>query len=341
MAISDYMDLKNDTTNNGKLSLWGYTKKALDIALHPSSVSESYSIGDALAFYYKAAIIPAIAAAVLGFLLFFAFGSLAFGIFSIFDTLLGGIVAVAGVVIGLVGAAMGLAYILLFIPIGIIVDGAIYHFFAKTLFKLWKNDISKTITATMYATFPAMLLVWAFFIPILGMVVAIVVSIWSFIILIISMARQQQVSGWRAFGGILISSIVLGIIIVVIEFIFLLPFSTGIAGPAIGSSYCIANPGFLCLNGSFSNGVISAEVGQSIGVNMMKSRLFFVPSGQSLSASDPSYYIGNLSSGSLVNVKIAGVKAVNNVVVGNLTLEYYTSVSQSTPYIKNLAYYES
>ena len=326
------MGLKNSATSNKGLSFWGYTKKALDIALHPSSVNQSYGVGDAIAFYYKAALIPAIAAAVLGFVLLFAFGSVALGIFGVFKDF--GIASYAPALMGIIGAVLGLAYVLLFIPIGIIVDGAIYHFFAKTLFKLWKNDISKTITATMYAAFPAMLLMWAFFIPILGMVVAIVAGIWSFIILIISMARQQQVSGWRAFGGILISGIVLSIIVIAIGFIFLLPLLSSIS-PAI-SSYCIPNSGFVCSNASFSNGVISASVFQSTGINMIKSRLFFVPSGQSLSASDPSYYIGNFSSGSLVKVKIAGVKAVNNAAVGNLTLEYYTSVSQSTPYIKNL-----
>ncbi|OJT94392.1 Yip1 domain protein [Candidatus Micrarchaeum sp.] len=328
------MGLTNGATNNKGLSFWGYTKKALDIALHPSSVNQSYGVGDAIAFYYKAAIIPAIAAAVLGFVLLFAFGSIALGIFGAFSPFLSGIAAYAPALMGIFGAVLGLAYVLLLIPIGIIVDGAIYHFFAKTLFKLWKNDISKTITATMYATFPAMLLMWAFFIPILGEVVAIVASIWSFIVLIISMARQQQVSGWRAFGGILISGIVLSIIIVAIEFIFLLPVLSS-TSPAI-SSYCIPNTGFVCSNTSFSNGVISAGVAQSTGISMIKSRLFFVPFGQNLSTVDPSYYIGNFSTNSLVKVKIGGVKEVNNSVLGNLTLEYYTSISQSTPYIKVL-----
>jgi hypothetical protein len=333
------MGLKNGTTGNKGLSLWGYTKKALDIALHPGSVNQSYSIGDAIAFYYKAAIIPAIAAAVLGFLLLFAFGSLALGIFGAFSTFMSGIMAYAPVLMGAIGAVIGLAYVLLFIPIGIIVDGAIYHFFAKTLFKIWKNDISKTITATMYATFPAMLLMWAFFIPVLGEIIAIAASVWSFIVLIISMARQQQVSGWRAFGGILISAIVLGIIVFAVELAFLLPVfnSYSIGGP--GTAYCIPNTGFLCMNTSFSNGVISAKVGQSIGINMMKSRIFFVPSGQNFSASDPSYYIGNLSDAAIVEVKISGVKEINNSVEGNLTLEYYTSVSQATPYIKTLGSY--
>ena len=325
------MGLKNSATSNKGLSFWGYTKKALDIALHPSSVNQSYGVGDAIAFYYKAALIPAIAAAVLGFVLLFAFGSLALGIFSVFKDF--GIAAYAPALMGIIGAVLGLAYVLLFIPIGIIVDGAIYHFFAKTLFKLWKNDISKTITATMYAAFPAMLLMWAFFIPILGIVVAIVASVWSFIVLIISMARQQQVSGWRAFGGILISGIVLGIIMAALEFIFLLPV---LSSTSQISSYCSPNTGFVCSNTSFSNGFISADVAQSTGISMIKSRLFFVPFGQNLSTADPSYYIGNFSNNSLVKVKIGGVKEVNNSVLGNLTLEYYTSISQSTPYIKAL-----
>ena len=72
---------------------------------------------------------------------------------------------------------------------------------------------------------------------------------------------------------------------------------------------------------------------------MMKSRVFFVPFGQNFSTSDPSYYIGNLSSGKIAVINISGVKEVNNSVTGNLTLEYYTSISQTTPYIKVLGSY--
>ncbi|MEM0154642.1 MAG: hypothetical protein QW814_02300 [Methanothrix sp.] len=331
------MSLANSMVNKKNLSLWGSTKKALDIALHPGSVNQSYRIGDAIAFYYKAAIIPAIAAAILGFVLLFAFGSIALGIFGALSTILGGILEYAPALMGIIGAVIGLAYVLLLIPIGIIIDGAIYHFFAKTLFKIWKNDVSKTITATMYASFPVMLLLWAFFIPLFGEIVAIAASVWSFIILIISMARQQQVSGWRAFGGILISVVILSIIVIAIEVpVLLVVHSYTSLSP---SSSCIANSGFICNDTSFSNGVISATVGQDTGINMMKSKLFFVPSGQNFSTSDPYYYIGNLSNGNTTTVSISGVKEVNNTVFGNLTLEYYTSISQSTPYIKALGLY--
>lgn len=324
------------TSANG-MSFLDYTKKALDIALHPGNINESYSVGDALAFYYKAAVIPAIAAAVLGFLLLFALGSIALGLFSYLSNILG-IAALGGVLLGIVGAVIGLAYVLLFIPIGIVLDGAIYHFFAKTLFKLWNKDISKTITATMYGAFPEMLFIWAIFIPIIGPIVLFAAGIWSLVVLIISMARQQGVSGWRAFGGILISGIILGVIIMVLEFAVIATIGVGIAHAA---SYCLPNPGFVCSGASFSSGTLKATMGQSLGIKMMKATVFFVPFGTNLSTSDPAYYIGNLSSGATAPITISRINEINGTTFGNLTVEYYTSISQTTPYVKNVATFGS
>jgi len=321
------------------MSFLDYTKKALNIALHPGSINDSYSVGDALVFYYKAAVIPAIAAAVLGFLLLFILGTIGLGAFSTFTSTLSGLAALGGVLLGIIGAVIGLAYVLLFIPIGIIIDGAIYHFFAKTLFRLWTKDISKTITATMYATIPVMLFVWTIFIPIIGYIVLVAASVWSFIVLIIAMARLQQVSGWRAFGGILIASIVIAIIAVVIEFTLFAIAFTSLYNTGVGyaSSYCIPNSGFACANETFANGVLKADIAQATGTNMMKASIFFVPSGTNLSASDPSYYLGNFRNTGFAPITISGIRETNNNVSGNLTLEYYTSVSQTTPYVKNVA----
>jgi len=148
------------------------------------------------------------------------------------------------------------------------------------------------------------------------------------------MARQQQVSGWRAFGGMLISGIVIGVIVAIIEFAVLAVVGTSTSH--IGSS-CIAQSGFVCSKPVFSNGVFTATIGQSTGSEMFKSRVFFVPLGQNLSTSDPSYYVGNLTSGSIASISINGIKETNNTVFGNLEIEYYDSVSQKTPYTGTVA----
>ncbi len=252
--------------------------------------------------------------------------------------------AAGSIIFGLIGAALGLAYVLLLIPISIIIDGAIYQLFAKILFKIWNKDISKTITALTYASFPAMLFVWALFIPVVGIVIDIIIAIWSFIVLIISLARQQGISGWRAFGGIFVSGIILAVIIIVIELAVLVPLLS-IAHPSASTSYlsasCVPASSFICLKPSYSNGVLKAEIGQSTGADMFNAQLFFVSAGENFSASDPSYYIGGLSSESLVNASIPGISEINGSVQGNLTLEYYNSVSQKTPYIKNIAIFFS
>ncbi|MCL5404827.1 MAG: hypothetical protein M1125_03250 [Candidatus Marsarchaeota archaeon] len=310
-------------------SFLDYTKSAFYIIMHPGSVSDTYGVGDALIFYYKASILPAILAAIVGGLLGYAFGSLAF---SGLATLSKGIALLhlAAPVLALMAAVYGLAYVLIFIPIGIVINAAVYQFFAKILFKIWKKDISRTLTAIMYSALPIALFFWLSFIPVIGLIVIMALAVWEFIILIISLARQQGISGWRAFGGILVSGVVLAIIIFVIDFALLYA-----ATPTLYSvsPTCIQNSGFLCTQTSYSNGVFRAGIGQAITAKMLNARVFYVPNGTSFSSSDPSYYVGTLQSLQLANISIyVGSKALD----GNLTIEYDTVVGQTTPYVKTL-----
>jgi len=323
--------------SNKSLSLIDYTKKALDIALHPGKVNESYNnIGDALTFYYKAAIIPAIAAAVLGFILLFAVGSLGLGLFA---SILGGFAALGGIIFGLVGAIFILAYILVLVPISIVINAAIYQLFAKRIFKIWNKPLPKTLTAVMFAAFPVMLLFWTIFIPIAGEIILIAAGIWSFIILIISMARQQQVSGWRAFGGILVSGIILSVIVAAIELPILFVVGPSVT-PALASA-CIPSTGFICSNFVYAHNAISAEIGQTTGATMYKAEVFFVGSGSNFSTADPSFYIGTLNTDGTVHMSISnvaiGYNKTSGLYGGNLVLEYYSSISQTTPYVKDIA----
>ncbi|MCL4373960.1 MAG: hypothetical protein M1360_04820 [Candidatus Marsarchaeota archaeon] len=170
-------------------------KKALGIMRHPSSVKTPMSMLDALSFYYGASIIPLIAVIVVGLVLSFAIG--------------------AGLLL-LTYLVLPVLELLVIVPIGIIVDAALYQLFAVRLFKVWHKPYNNTLTATTFAVFPSIMLLWGYNIPVVGSAFSIVAAIWAFIILIISMANMQQVSGLRAFGGLLLTGVIIGIIVLLV-----------------------------------------------------------------------------------------------------------------------------
>jgi len=227
------------------MDIVGGFKKGLDAAINPDKKS-SMGIGDALTFYYKAAIIPLILAIVLG----------SIGAYLIKPSLV------------LLIIPLALVYILILIPIGLLIDAAIYQFFDKILFKVFKGDISKTFTAMMYSVMPS--LIFSFILlPILllgisvlstqfanisalgltpslttssssvpvtspfsellasGALIVFIVLIefasfiictWGSVVLVVSLSKLQKISIGRAIGALILPVVVISIILLIIIF---------------------------------------------------------------------------------------------------------------------------
>ncbi len=194
-----------------ELSLIESTKAAFSFIFNPESFNGHYCVGDAIIFYYKATIIPAIITALLYALMGFAFASYISTMIQKFTGFL--ILPLLGSILGFI---FGVVYLLILIPLGIIINSAIVHLFSKIIFRVFNKNFSRTVTAFTLSTFPLVFFIWVFPIPLLGSLISILIGIWEFIILIISMARQQEVSGLRAFGGIILPEIILIVIFIII-----------------------------------------------------------------------------------------------------------------------------
>ena len=199
---------------SGKMSIIDSLKKAFHAITNPSSNTEEMSIGNALKFYYSAAIIPFIIALVLGTGLAFVASSLIKGTFSFIPGLAAVGAGFTGIVVMLVLTAGLIIYLFILIPIMALIVAALVQFFSKNLFKFWNGGYNKTFTAMLFAQLPIVLFIWASFIPF----VTILLAIWGFIVGLITLAKQQQVSIGKAF----VALIVTGIMLLVILFIIIL-----------------------------------------------------------------------------------------------------------------------
>ncbi|MEM3846250.1 MAG: hypothetical protein QXU98_11205, partial [Candidatus Parvarchaeota archaeon] len=193
-------------------------KKAFNAIVHPSSNTMEMSVGNVLKFYYSAAIIPFIIAVILGGILAYAASSLVSGLFSLppilpsrFASGLAGFTGGMLVLLVILFFALGL---FILIPINAIVEAAILQFFSKNVFKFWQGGYNKTFLATLFSEFPIMIFIWLYFIPF----VSVILAIWGIIVYIITLAKQQKISGAKAFGAMLVTWIIVGVIAAVIIF---------------------------------------------------------------------------------------------------------------------------
>lgn len=189
------------------------TKRAFGIITHPGRATATMSVGKALGFYYRASVLPLIAAIVVGFVVGYFAGGLLGSIFGSFGTLLG---SAAGAFGGLLVAVLAVIYLLIIVPVAMLIDAAIYQLFAKIIFKVWKGTFDKTFTAVTYGIMPILLFFWIAFIPIVDMLL-VVLAFWSIVVLIISLGKQHGISAWRALGGALLTWIVVGIIALIVS----------------------------------------------------------------------------------------------------------------------------
>ena len=201
--LSDYMDIVKDF------------KDGLDRIIHPNKNRDKMSIEKAIRFYYRVMVLPLIVSVVLGFIFGSVYGPM--GLFSVFGPLSGH----GGILSGILGVVYVLLTFLVLIPVGIIIDAAILHLFSKLIFRIFKGDISKTVTAVMFGELPLVLFYWLLFIPIVKYVV-IILALWSIYVLVVSLAVQHNISKLRAFAGWLLPIIILLVVEVLIISIFAL-----------------------------------------------------------------------------------------------------------------------
>ena len=218
--LSDYMDIVKDF------------KDGLDRIIHPNKNRDKMSIEKALRFYYRVMVLPLIVSLVLGFI----FGSF-YGPMSLFS-LFGPVSGHGGILSGILSVVYVLLIFLVLIPVEIIINAAILQLFSKLIFKIWKGDISKTVTAVMFSELPVVLFYWLLFIPIvkyvviipiiiatiLALLITIILELWSIYVLVVSLAVQHNISKLRAFAGWLLPIVIL---FVVVEVLIILVFALG------------------------------------------------------------------------------------------------------------------
>ncbi len=176
-------------------------KGAFNAILHPKSgTTQSMSIGGALKFYYTIMIIPLI----LGIVLSYVFGGAATGL------LTAGTVALS---------------LIITIPLSILIGGGVYYLIIGLLFKMFKADYSKVVTAFTYASVPYVFLIWiiapltgSLSLAEIGLVIEIIAGIWSFITILFSLSNQLSISKIKAFGTLVLETVIVGIITFVITF---------------------------------------------------------------------------------------------------------------------------
>lgn len=177
-------------------------KEAFNAILHPKDgTTQSRSVSGALKFYYMVMIIPLILGIVLSYLL-------------------------GGSTLGLVAVGTIALSLIIMIPLSILISGGIYYVIIGMLFKMFKADYSKVVTAFTYAVIPYLFLIWIIT-PLtsslsslaeIGIGLEIIAIIWSFITLLFALSNQLSISKLKAFGTLLLESIILGIISFIIVF---------------------------------------------------------------------------------------------------------------------------
>ena len=302
-------------------------RRAFDAMLHPGKATKkSMGIVEALKFYYKVMIIPLI----LGVIVSLALNT---------ANLVVGVAAVAGILI---------TFIVLF-PLGIIVDAGIYHVIMGKLFKIYKSDYSKPVSAFTYAIMPSVLVYWIVgplvsrngFLgslgaaaPVLGAaymvgaILSIIFSVWSFIVMVIALSNQLRMSRLKAFGSLLLEWLIVGVVAVVLVSILAVAFVAPVVGgsglsPTIGNM-CIANTGYLCSNLTYSGNHLNFTFGQATGSSWTGVILYAVPYNATFSTSDGNDAIGSLASGSAAAVSIPVLTSGGSTWIGSIWAVYNT-----------------
>ncbi|MDE1868569.1 MAG: hypothetical protein KGH60_01215 [Candidatus Micrarchaeota archaeon] len=183
--------------------------RAWHLMTQPEKFSKvSFSVKDALKFYYVFSIVPVIISIIVAIIVGAATGIYVQGQTANSLALTGWLHSVAAnlqyILPGFI-SAWTLLYFWIFVPIGLFINAAIYQLIGKMMLKTWKGNYSKSFTAAMFGVIPLTLFYFLSLIPGVNLVYLIVLPVWSIVILTISLAVQQKVTRTNAFVALLAS----------------------------------------------------------------------------------------------------------------------------------------
>ena len=185
-------------------------KRGVGAVFHPDQNTKSgMSIGRSLALYYQFSVFPFIAFVVIASLVLH-FGAATMStvpFLSLFSNYMYSVVAV-------VLSAVLLFWVL--VPIGIFINAAIYHLVGNYFLRVWKGDYSRTFMAVVLGDLPLILFYWLVPVPILGILVLAVFTIWNVVVLTIALSNSQKVSRLASIGVIFVSVAVMLLIVFMI-----------------------------------------------------------------------------------------------------------------------------
>ncbi len=177
-------------------------KEAFNAILHPKSgTAQSMSTGGALKFYYTIMVIPLILSIILGYIS-------------------------GGAAVGLLIAGSAALSLIVSIPLSILIGAGVYYVIIGSLFKLFRAEYSKVVTAFTYAVVPYVFLMWiitpltaSLSLATVGSVIEIIAAIWSFITILFALSNQLSMSKLKAFGTMVLEGVIVGVIVFIITFL--------------------------------------------------------------------------------------------------------------------------
>ncbi len=189
-------------------------KSWIDVLLHPDKATrKALSVKEALKAYYSLAIIPI----VLGAIMMYAFGGIYISSQALTPVMPGFAGLVKGSVLAIAaGIGLLMAVVLVALPLGILVNSALYHVVISKLFKIYNKDYSRAFTAFFYGSLPVMLMYWLYPAGAIGSVILAFIGLWGYWVELVAMSNQLGMSPLKAFGTYLLYVVTIGIIFVVL-----------------------------------------------------------------------------------------------------------------------------
>ena len=221
--------------------------------IHPGTETKrEMNLWGTLRVYYTVATIPFILFLILGSIWYSTIGSAVYNCpamvtstnpttsiscgphhyFSIFNGFISSVAPSTGAVVAVFLA--DILFVLVVPVIGIFVDSLIYHLIGKSFLKEFKRPWERTFSGVMYGALPALALYWLLFIPIFGLVILGIVTVWGFLNGIIALANQQRIDRLHAFGVYLVTLFVILLIALIFSSVAITGFlSAPVYGPVV------------------------------------------------------------------------------------------------------------
>ncbi len=285
----------------------------ISIMLHPGINIKSRSIVDALKYYYILSFVPLILSMLLIWIV---------SVGSTFDI-------------------MGLAPLVLFlwviIPIILLINATILQLIGEKLLA-FKGKYADTFAVQIYASCAVTLFLWLVEV---GFSEGLALFwFWSLAVQTIRLSKLQKTGRLTTFA--------ITIFITMVEWavtLILLSLSINPGGSALIGTSCIASPGYICNNLSYSHstGNVVFTIGQQTGANWASTAFMYAPQGTGATANAPAATFANvittgLGSGQTTTISW-GVAASTNVgatTAGSIWVCYTTTTGATVTPIANI-----